>query len=210
MKFIPTVPLALALAAGIAGTAAAQTPATPGAASNSPQTLATPTTQPGPTAQPGMNYRQTQPSYTQTDPSLPAGAGMPGATMMGTSSMGTAPTGLAPSLSGQPNPQNSSADQVRTAQEQLHTAGLYRGPVDGLMDPDTRAAIARFQQENGMQRSGMLDQATLDRLATNRTSGSGSGAPGASLAAPNANQGPTTAPMGAGGTNAPGNQIINR
>src|SRR4029077_12386263 len=106
-----------------------------------------PATQPDPTTQqPGMNYCQAQPNYTQTDPSLPAGAGMPSATTMGTSSMGTAPTGLAPSLSSQANPQNSSADQVRTAQEQLQAAGLYRGPVDGLMDPDTRAAIARFQQ----------------------------------------------------------------
>ena len=205
MKFTPTVPLALALAAGIAGTAAAQTPATPGAAPNSPQTLATPTTQPGPTAQPGMNYGQTQPNYTQTDPSLPAGAGMPG-----TANMGTTTTGERQSLSGPANPQNSSADQGRTAQEQLQAAGLYAGPVDGLMDPDTRAAIARFQQQNGMQRSGMLDQATLDRLMANRTSGSGSGAPGASLAPPNANPGMTAAPLGAGGANAPGNQTINR
>jgi putative peptidoglycan binding protein len=210
MKFTPTVPLALALAAGIAGTAAAQTPATPGAAPNSPQTLATPTTQPGPTAQPGINYGQTQPNYTQTDPSLPAGAGMPGATTMGTSTMGTSTMGQGQTSSAPADRQNSSADQVRTAQEQLQAAGLYAGPVDGLMDPDTRAAIARFQQQNGMQRSGMLDQATLDRLMANRTSGSGSGAPGASLAAPNANPGTTTAPMGAGGANAPGNQTINR
>jgi hypothetical protein len=205
MTFSPTVPFALVLAAGIAGTAAAQTPVTPGAAPNSPQTLVGPTTQPGATAQPGINYGQTQPNYTQSDPNMPKGAGVPGG-----ATMGAAPTGQGPSLSGQANPQNSSADQVRTAQEHLKAAGLYAGPVDGLMDPDTRAAIARFQQQNGMGRSGTLDQATLDRLMANRTSGSGSGAPGAPLAAPNGNPGMTTAPAGAGGTNAPGNPIINR
>jgi peptidoglycan hydrolase-like protein with peptidoglycan-binding domain len=198
MKFSPTVPLVLVLAAGIAGTATAQTPATSGAASNSPPTLAAPTMQPGPTAQPGINYGLAQP--TQTDPNLPTGTGVPG----------TATMGQGQSPSGQANLQNSSADQVRTAQEQLQAAGLYAGPVDGLIDPDTRAAIARFQQQNGMQRSGMLDQATLDRLMANRTSGSGSGAPGASLAPPNAAPGTTAAPLGAGGTTAPGNQTINR
>jgi len=205
MKFSPTVPFALALAAGIAGTAAAQTPVTPGAASNSPQTLVAPTAQPGPTANPGIYYGQTQPNYTQSDPNTPKGAGVPG-----TATMGAAPSGQGPSPTGQATPQNSSADQVRTAQEHLQAAGLYAGPVDGLMDPDTRAAIARFQQQNGMGRSGTLDQATLDRLMANRTSGSGSSAPGTSLAAPNANPGMPAAPAGAGGTNAPGNPIINR
>src|SRR5690348_5491267 len=106
MKFSPTVPLALVLAAGIAGTAGAQTPATPGAAPNSSPTLA------APTAQPGINYREAQPNYTQTDPNSPAGTGMPsttttGTTTTGTSTMGAAPTGQGPSLSGQANPQNS-------------------------------------------------------------------------------------------------------
>jgi len=205
MKSTPTVPLALAVAAGIAGTALAQTPVTPGAASNSPQTLAAPATQPGPAAQPGISYSQAQPNYTQTDSNLPAGTGMPG-----TATMGTTTTGGRQSASGPANPQNSSADQVRTAQEQLQAAGLYAGPVDGMMDPDTRAAIARFQQQNGMQRSGTLDQATLDRLMANRISGSGSTTPGTSLAAPNGNQGLTTAPAGAGGTTAPGNPTTNR
>jgi Putative peptidoglycan binding domain len=203
MKYSPTVTLALALAAGIAGAAAAQTEATPGAASNSPQTAA-PTmsavpnngepqavTQPRATygqsqpnaAQAQPNVAQPQPNYTQTAPSSPAGAGMP----TRSASM-----------------QNSAPDQVRSAQEQLQAAGLYNGPVDGRMDPDTRAAIARFQQQNGMRRTETLDRTTLDRLMANRTTGSGSGAPATSPVAPNPTQGTTPAPSGAGeGTTEP-------
>jgi peptidoglycan hydrolase-like protein with peptidoglycan-binding domain len=95
--------------------------------------------------------------------------------------------------------QSSSADQVRSAQEQLQAAGLYNGPIDGRMDPDTRAAIARFQQQNGLRRTETLDRTTLSRLMTNQTTGSGSGAPSTSPAAPSATQGTTPAPTSAGG-----------
>jgi hypothetical protein len=129
MKYSPTVTLALALAAGIAGAAAAQTTATPGAASNSPQPAA-PTmsaapnygqpqatvTQPQATygqsrpnsAQGQPNLTQPQPTYTQTTPSAPAGAGVP-------------------AQAGQANIQSSTTDQVKSAQEQLQAAGLYNG-----------------------------------------------------------------------------------
>ncbi len=97
--------------------------------------------------------------------------------------------------------QNLSPDQVKAAQEQLRSAGLYNGPADGMMDPDTRAALARFQQQNGLRQTQSLDQQTLARLNSGQTTGFGS-------SAPIGNQG-TSAPPSAGG-NTTGQQPINR
>lgn len=93
---------------------------------------------------------------------------------------------------------NNANEQVRTAQQQLHAVGLYNGPVDGLMDPDTRAAIARFQQQNGLQPTESLDQPTLARLMSSQTTGSQSGTPAAAPAAPAGSSGSTPVPAGAG------------
>ena len=126
-------------------------------------------------AQAQPNRLQPEANYTQTAPGTPGAAGIPAQSA---------------------NMQNASGDQIRSAQEQLQAAGLYNGPVDGRMDPDTRAAIARFQQQNGMRRTATLDRTTLDRLMASRTAGSGSGAP---AAAPNGTQGTPATPTGAGG-----------
>ncbi len=79
-------------------------------------------------------------------------------------------------------------EQVRTAQQRLRTAGLYNGPETGLMDPDTMAAIKRFQQQHGLKQTSMLDQPTLNALMGSGTMGSGS-----------TGQASPTAPTGAGG-----------
>ena len=154
MKFSPTATLALALAAGMVGAAAAQTAATSDTTSTGPQTTApmsagstTSQGQPG-YAQPQGNAAQAQPGYSQAQPSF-----------------------------GQAQTPNNANEQVRTAQQQLRAAGLYNGPVDGVMDPDTRAAIARFQQQNGLQATQSLDQQTLARLMSSQPGGSQSGAP---------------------------------
>ena len=86
--------------------------------------------------------------------------------------------------------QNLGPDQVKAAQEQLRSAGLYNGPADGMMDPDTRAALARFQQQNGLRSTQTLDQQTLARLNAGQTSGFGSSAP--SVATPPSAGGNTT------------------
>ncbi len=97
--------------------------------------------------------------------------------------------------------QNLSSDQVKGAQEQLRSAGLYNGPTDGMMDPDTRAALARFQQQNGLRQTQTLDPQTLARLNTGQTSGFGS-------SAPSGGQGTATPPSAGGNTT--GQQPINR
>jgi len=95
--------------------------------------------------------------------------------------------------------QNFTPDQVRQAQQQLKTAGLYNGPTDGMMDPDTRAGLARFQQQNGLRRTETLDQQTLTRLNTGlntgQTTGFGSSAPIGNQAPPTSAGGNTGQPI---------------
>jgi peptidoglycan hydrolase-like protein with peptidoglycan-binding domain len=68
------------------------------------------------------------------------------------------------------------------------------------MDPDTRAALARFQQQNGLRPTQTLDPPTLAHLTTNQTAGYGSSAPATSTMTPSGDQPNTSAPVGAGGT----------
>ena len=76
-------------------------------------------------------------------------------------------------------PVHLSQSHLRQVQEQLKTAGLYKGEIDGRMGPDTRRAIATFQEQNGMQNTGRLDQQTLaalDNGGNAGTNGEGSSA----------------------------------
>jgi peptidoglycan hydrolase-like protein with peptidoglycan-binding domain len=70
-------------------------------------------------------------------------------------------------------PQNTQSEtalpesQVKQAQQQLKSAGLYKGAVDGKMGTDTQQAIEQFQQKNGLPATGTLDEQTMAALQTN-------------------------------------------
>ena len=55
-------------------------------------------------------------------------------------------------------------DTVKVVQTKLRTAGLYNGPVDGIVGPRTSEAIEQYQSQAGLQQSGRLDQPTLAKL----------------------------------------------
>lgn len=176
MKFNPTLPLALALSVGVAGAVMAQTAAT--------QTPSAPATQPA------MNYGQPQANAGQT-PAATTQA--PASTNQAQARTGQMPPATpqaqqAPSANSAPTMASRTAvngnEQVRMAQQRLRAAGLYNGPEDGIMDPDTRAALARYQEQNGLQRSEALDPATLAKLEGSQSAGSGSTAPPASMTSP--------------------------
>lgn len=57
-----------------------------------------------------------------------------------------------------------SRTNVRTAQEQLRNDGYYKGPVDGVDGPMTRAAIRKYQEANSLKANGRLDRDTCDKL----------------------------------------------
>jgi peptidoglycan hydrolase-like protein with peptidoglycan-binding domain len=61
----------------------------------------------------------------------------------------------------------SDADR-REVQEALHRRGYYRGPVDGIFGPLTRAAIRRIQQDIGTKPTGSLTADEANRVVTSR------------------------------------------
>lgn len=118
-------------------------------------------------------------------------ANMPNASpsaAMPNASSGANPNAAAPDQMQQAaTPQHLSRDDIKGVQEQLKSAGLYRGQVDGIMGPKMRQAVARFQQQNGLPRTARLDQNTLARLNGSQTSGVGSSSPTSVPGAPNSN-----------------------
>jgi hypothetical protein len=58
-----------------------------------------------------------------------------------------------------------SPDQVTVnVQEELAAAGYYDGPIDGLLGPMTREAIAAYQADNGLAVTSAIDEPTLATL----------------------------------------------
>jgi len=56
-------------------------------------------------------------------------------------------------------------DQViANVQTALQQQGYYQGEVDGLLGPQTRAAIADYQRANGLPETAAVDQPTLQSL----------------------------------------------
>jgi len=65
--------------------------------------------------------------------------------------------------------QNGYADQstssiVAAAQERLAREGYYRGEIDGVVGPETRRAVARYQGNHGLRVNGNLTPDTLAAL----------------------------------------------
>ena len=72
---------------------------------------------------------------------------------------------------------NLSKDDIRWAQVELHTIGLYNGSLDGVVGPETKRALLEFQKSNGLGRTATLDQHTADALIGGPGVGQGSSMP---------------------------------
>jgi len=72
---------------------------------------------------------------------------------------------------------NLSKDDIRWAQVELHTIGLYSGSLDGIIGLETKRALLEFQESNGLERTARLDQNTADALVGGPGVGQGSGMP---------------------------------
>ncbi|MBK9164699.1 MAG: peptidoglycan-binding protein [Acidobacteria bacterium] len=55
-------------------------------------------------------------------------------------------------------------DQITEAQTKLKDAGSYSGEANGKYNNDFRAAIRKFQEANGLAKSGSLNRATLEKM----------------------------------------------
>ena len=53
---------------------------------------------------------------------------------------------------------------VAAAQEELARQGYYRGEIDGILGPQTRRAISRYQSDHGERVTGDLTLNTLQAL----------------------------------------------
>ena len=80
-----------------------------------------------------------------------------------------------------PSPVQERTMRVQIALEGL---GLYRGTVDGLMGPQTRAAIAGYQKTLGMEGTGEIDDRLLEALGIGGDRATHRAAPEAQAPAP--------------------------
>ena len=56
------------------------------------------------------------------------------------------------------------SDRIRAAQQALARINYYRGPVNGLLDDNTRNALFQFQVDRGLRGTGNLDGRTAQAL----------------------------------------------
>ena len=55
-------------------------------------------------------------------------------------------------------------DQIKQAQTILKERGLYGGEVLGKLNDDTRAALRKYQEAEGLKATGTLNRLTLDKM----------------------------------------------
>src|SRR5579863_4358818 len=63
---------------------------------------------------------------------------------------------------------------VKKVQKTLRSDGYYQGRVDGVMGPQTRAGIRRYQESNRLASTGRLDAQTAGKLGVGPESVGGS------------------------------------
>jgi Putative peptidoglycan binding domain len=54
--------------------------------------------------------------------------------------------------------------EIANIQTALQQQGYYQGDIDGLLGPQTRAALAQYQQANGLETTSAIDQPTVESL----------------------------------------------
>ena len=72
---------------------------------------------------------------------------------------------------------NLSKDDIREAQLELRHSGLYNGSLDGVIGPQTKQALVRFQKDNGLEQTGTLDARTMVAMFGNIGASEGSRMP---------------------------------
>jgi putative peptidoglycan binding protein len=53
---------------------------------------------------------------------------------------------------------------IANVQTELYNEGYYNGPIDGVLGPDTRAAIADYQRDHGLAITAAIDEPTVASL----------------------------------------------
>ena len=71
--------------------------------------------------------------------------------------------------------EGSRGTEVTQIQTKLKNWGYYSGNVDGIFGTQTKQAVVRFQQKNGLTADGIVGNATLAAMGINGSSGTGGG-----------------------------------
>ena len=79
---------------------------------------------------------------------------------------------------------------ARHIQTILKDQGFYEGPIDGIIGRETKSALAAYQTRHGLPATAVVDQDTMEMLASNDGSLSGSSAPVSSQPVPAPGSGP--------------------
>lgn len=129
------------------------------------------------------------------------------ATPAGVSGSSATPKAMASAASGQAASLPISPELAKHVQTVLKDQGFYDGPIDGIIGGRTQAALAAYQERQGLARSPVLDLATLQALAGAGMESSGAepraaAEPPPDTGAPKAEAAPTTGAAAA--TDAPG------
>jgi len=53
---------------------------------------------------------------------------------------------------------------IANVQIELYNQGYYSGPIDGILGPDTQAAIADYQADQGLAVTAAIDEPTIESL----------------------------------------------
>jgi peptidoglycan hydrolase-like protein with peptidoglycan-binding domain len=67
----------------------------------------------------------------------------------------------------QPLPMRLGPEAIRNIQGRLEQMGYYQGGLDGEWGPGTQAAVARLQQQRGIQPTGQLNPPTVTAMGLN-------------------------------------------
>jgi peptidoglycan hydrolase-like protein with peptidoglycan-binding domain len=119
-----------------------------------------------------------------------------GAAMAQTTTPPSTPSTQTPPSATMGSPGHLSQDQVKQVQQHLKSAGLYKGEVDGEIGPETKHAISQFQQQNGLNQTGTLDQQTISALNSSQNSaGSSAGTSSSAGSQPSSTSTGTGAPL---------------
>jgi hypothetical protein len=62
------------------------------------------------------------------------------------------------------SPEYDPAQTIANVQSALQQQGYYQGDIDGILGPQTRAALAEYQSAQGLEPTGLVDEPTLDSL----------------------------------------------
>ena len=62
------------------------------------------------------------------------------------------------------SPEYDPAQTVANVQSALQEQGYYHGDIDGVLGPQTRAALAEYQSAQGLEPTGLVDEPTLETL----------------------------------------------